>query len=236
MEIRVTSLQRVFSRLTVLLPMLNENEQRIGLELYRQLSYGKPVPPTQLAQSLGVPTRRLEPCLASSAFQSLVYYDDAGLIVGFGGLAVVPMKHRFTVGGIDLYTWCAWDALFLPELLECAATIASTCPQTEREIRIEIDSEGIRSLSPSGTTLSFVLSDTALTAQSTAETIDSFCRHVVFLASRDAGISWTARRQGTFLLTLEDGLRLARWNNRARFGLAHPRFRRAGRGSSRASV
>lgn len=236
MEIRLTSMQNVFSRLTALLPGLNENEQRIGLELYRQLSYGKPVPPIQLAQSLGVPTRRLEPSLANSAFQSLVYYDDAGLIVGFGGLAVVPMKHRFAVGGIALYTWCAWDALFLPELLECEAVIESTCPQTEREIRVEIEPEGIRSVSPWGTTLSFVLPDTPLTARSTAETIDSFCRHVVFLASRDAGISWTARRQGTFLLTLEDGLRLARWNNRARFGLAHPRFRDARRPFTQASI
>lgn len=51
------------------------------------------------------------------AIKSFVYPDGEGRVLGFGGLTVAPMHHRFEVGGRILWTWCAWDSLFIPGTL-----------------------------------------------------------------------------------------------------------------------
>ena len=43
-----------------------------------------------------------------------VYTDEAKRVIGFWGLAIPRMKHRFEVGGVTLHAWCAFDTLFLP--------------------------------------------------------------------------------------------------------------------------
>ena len=43
------------------------------------------------------------------------------------------MSHRFEVAGRTLYTWCAWDSLFLPQILGQEAEVESTCPLTAAE-------------------------------------------------------------------------------------------------------
>jgi alkylmercury lyase len=54
-----------------------------------------------------------------------VFRDEEGRVVGFMGLSVVAFgEHRIELGGRTLTAWCAWDALFLPELLGEAAGFA----------------------------------------------------------------------------------------------------------------
>jgi hypothetical protein len=57
-----------------------------------------------------------------------VFCDDAGRVVGFGGLAVVPMSHRFVVDGTS--------ALHLVRL-GCAVHPRGepTCPQAKATVR-----------------------------------------------------------------------------------------------------
>ena len=43
--------------------------------------------------------------------------DERGHVIGHGGLALDETVHRFDVDGRRLHAWCAWDTLFLPELL-----------------------------------------------------------------------------------------------------------------------
>jgi alkylmercury lyase len=45
-----------------------------------------------------------------------VQVDDDGAVVG-AALTLRPTPHRFRVRGHDLYTWCGFDALFLPIVL-----------------------------------------------------------------------------------------------------------------------
>src|SRR2546422_6561781 len=55
--------------------------------------------------------------VCSSDLKAFVYPDDEGRVLGFGGLAAAPMHHRLEVDGRTLWTWCAWDSLFIPEIL-----------------------------------------------------------------------------------------------------------------------
>lgn len=117
--------------------------------------------------------------------------------------------------GRELRAWCAWDALFLPELIGNPASVESPCPVTGDTITLEvIPGEGVIGLSPNTAVLSFVRREEPFDAH----TIMSFCHYVHFLRDLQAGSEWTPKHDGTFLLSVEDGFEIARLTNRARFG------------------
>ncbi|NIM50606.1 MAG: alkylmercury lyase [Gemmatimonadales bacterium] len=210
-------LDDVLARLSAADPELSESEQHLGLELYRLLARGAPVRREQLAQALAVPTREVV-TLLEGGLRSLVLYDDDKRIIGFGGLAVVPMAHRFTVRGRTMYNWCAWDGLFIPQLLGVTAELESSCPQTQATIQLTVTPAEVTSVEPRETVISLLLPDLSLADCTTEESIFRFCHYVFFLASPEAGTQWTSRHEGTFLLSLEDGFRLGRMHNAVRFG------------------
>ena len=49
------------------------------------------------------------------------------------------------------------------------------------------------------------------------DVIESFCHFVHFFSSRDAGETWTAEHDGTFLLSLEEAFELGRMVNARNF-------------------
>ena len=73
--------------------------------LLRLLADGQPVEPGDLAAAAGFSLDELQRRLAAVPDTE---YDDHGRIVG-QGLTLRPTRHRFTVAGRELYTWCALD-------------------------------------------------------------------------------------------------------------------------------
>ncbi len=120
------------------------------------------------------------------------------------------------VDGRRLYAWCAWDTLFLPELFGRAVTIESTCPTTERPIRLRVTRDGVEHVSPSTTVLSFLRQDQPFDAS----VIMSFCPFVHFFADEDAAREWTAQHDQTFIVSIDQGFEIGRLTNRAKFGQA----------------
>jgi alkylmercury lyase len=212
------SIDAIFDTLTAKLSDLNEAEQFVALALYRELLRGVPVSDNQIAQVQIRDVHDVSALLQAPGLDSMIYRDDNGLIVGFGGLAVVPMNHRFCVNGRTLYTWCAWDALFLVDVLDVRAEIESTCPQTGTAVHLTASRAGVERIEPNQAVLSFLLPDAPLFEQSTGQTITSFCHYIHFLASPQAAEQWTAKHEGTFALSVDDGFRLGQMNNDARFG------------------
>src|SRR5262245_1832909 len=101
-------------------PKLSEAEQRMSLALYRLLSYGEPVIPRQISETTGIARRIVRDAIARLPG---IKRNSDGAIVGHCGLSVLPTKHRFLVEGRELYAWCAWDTLFIPELLDATAQV-----------------------------------------------------------------------------------------------------------------
>jgi len=66
-------------------------------------------------------------------------------VTGFWGLSLHETTHCLEVSGKTLYGWCAWDTLFIPELLGSTARIISICPVTGKEIQLTVSSTGIES-------------------------------------------------------------------------------------------
>jgi alkylmercury lyase len=94
--------------------------RQVAVSLYRLLAEGRPVPVAPLASTLDLSEQTIRQALGPYA----AFYDDQGAVIGFGGLTVAEMPPRcFRVEGQVLYTWCAWDALFIPGILVKTAEV-----------------------------------------------------------------------------------------------------------------
>jgi alkylmercury lyase len=146
--------------------------------LLRELTEGEPVWPAALAAAAG---RDEHDVTAALAIWPNVRRDEQGRVEAFGGLSLRPTKHRFEVGGRRVYTWCAWDTLFLPALLDDHAQVQSTCPMTGTEMRLTVAPERVLATHPEDIRVSFP----APGLTSTEDIVESFCCHVHFLAGAD---------------------------------------------------
>ncbi|MGH2714941.1 MAG: alkylmercury lyase MerB [Thermoleophilaceae bacterium] len=176
--------------------------------LLRELARGKPISAAALAAS----TDRAEHDVTDTlARWPNVRRDDHGRVVAFGGLSLRPTEHRFEVGGRRLYTWCAWDTLFLPALLDEQAEVESTCPMTAADVRLTVEPRRVLTSQPEDIWVSFP--PPARTA--TANIIESFCCHVHFLAGQGVAARWVNACEGSLALDLDDAFELGRLATRA---------------------
>ena len=194
-------------------PNLSTIEQRVAVGLYRHLAEGEPASPDRVAQHLDLSTN-----LVREVFDSwpAVYFDDEKNVVGFWGLALQETPHRFKVNGRQLYTWCAWDSLFIPELLGKTAEVESTCPISGDTISLTVGPTGVENCSPDGAVISFLSPTTSFDMK----IIAGFCHYVLFFNSEESGNKWIADHKDTFLLTLDEAHEIGRVTNEATFGAA----------------
>ena len=191
---------------------LDAADQHAQLALFRLLAEGEPVEPAQLARELGLEhadvIERLERWHG--------VHTGGGRIVAFQGLSVVEAPHRLWVGGRALHAWCAWDTLFLPELIGRPAEIESTCPVTGDAITLRVGPEGPADISPPGAVLSFLLPGSRFGD----DTIASFCNLIHYFSSPEAAEEWTEERPGTFVISIEQGFEIGRRTNAAQLAEA----------------
>jgi alkylmercury lyase len=144
-----------------------------------------------------------------------VFRDAEQRVVGFMGLTVIEMgQHRIHLDGRALSAWCAWDTLFLPELLGETVSVTSRSPASDAAISLTVTPSGPTDLQPPDTVVSFLLPETDFDA----DVIQRFCHFVNFFASPDDSERWTHEHPGTFLLSVDDAYRLGQLTNHAVFG------------------
>jgi alkylmercury lyase len=200
------------------LPSFSLEEQRAALALYRELAKGEPVDAAGLARALDTSIAEARALLQRQSIKSLTYTDDRGRILGFGGLATAPMHHRFEIDGRKLSTWCAWDSLFIPEILGRPARVTSPDPQSGETVRLTVTPNRIEWVEPSEIVISFVQPDPGIFGTSAANVMAKFCHFIFFFASRRSDEHWTAQNSGTFLYSLDEAFALAKRMNANKFG------------------
>jgi alkylmercury lyase len=229
MSARVTRIgTAALESVAALRPTSLDSERAFALALYRLLARGAPVRREQLAAALNRPASEVWETLKT--WPSFIQWDDEQRVVGFGGLTLDPTQHRLVVNGVPLYGWCAWDTLFIPEILGADADVESSCPETGTAISLTVSLRGIDRAEPGGVVLSFP-EDPNLEAM-IEDVRAAFCRQVHFLSSRRAAAAWTERNEGTTLLTLEEAFALGVRKNQLQFGDLLP-VHRSTRGSYR---
>src|SRR3546814_16402103 len=107
------------------------------------------------------------------------------------GLTVSRTAHQMTVNGRRLWTWCAYDTLFLPTLLGETGEIETRDPETERVIRLTVSPTGIEAAEPAGAMASIVAPQ--LWDHTSADLLRaSACHLMYFVASRASAQGWKA--------------------------------------------
>ena len=198
--------------LSELMDSLEGDERNLALTIYRLLAEGRPVRPERIAERAGLDRAAVDEALEEWPG---VFRDEQGRVVGFWGLAQPEMPHRFEVNGARLHAWCAWDTLFLPALIGKTARVSSQCPVTGETISLTVAPDGVEALSPEGAVVSMLVPADGFDA----DVIQSFCHHVHFFASREAGEQWIDGREGAFLLTVPEAFQLGELWNRRRLGV-----------------
>ncbi len=140
-------------------------------------------------------------------------HDPSGELVGVAGLSRARTPHELKFGRRTLYAWCAFDCMFLPELLGATLVVRSTCPASGEEIALRVSAWAVEHVTPKATMISFVTPDAAAVAQDFRR---AFCRKVRFFTSeRAAGASHS---EGAALLTPRLAHRLGAIRNHTVFG------------------
>jgi alkylmercury lyase len=210
--IHVSTRKNLADKIVSAMPKLESAERRIAVGLYRLLAEGGPVSPGRLAETLNLSESIVGDTLSKWPG---VYYDDTGAVVGFWGLALAAISpHRFRVDGRTMYTWCAWDSMFIPGILGKIARVESTDPLTKEKISLVVEPEGVKKLEPADTVVSFLAPNGVFDA----DVIQSFCHFVHFFGSRESGERWISEHKGTLLLSIAEAYELGRVTNARNFG------------------
>lgn len=189
---------------------MNREEQLLARTIYQQLAQGKPLPLKSLAGTLN---QAVEVIKQKFTQWGSVFYNNSGEIIGFLGMTVDETQHRMQINSKTSYAWCAWDTLFIPELVGATAQVTSSCATTNKSITLTVTPQGVRS-APADIWLSFLLPDEKAVQENVTT---SFCCHVRFFNSKAAGKTWTAQNEGTFLLTLDDAFKVGKKVNATRY-------------------
>ncbi len=192
-------------------PEFNKEERRLSLALYRLLSLGKPVTMEALQQATALPANAITQTLQTWPG---VFFDNDDRVVAFWGLTLEKTRHRMIIDGHTLYTWCAWDTLFIPPLLQSSARVTSSCPVTGNEIELTVSPAGATAIGNDAVYVSFLTPDID---QLKKDVITCFCHFVYFFDNPKVAEQWIAEHAGTFLLSLNDAFLVGKQVNDTRY-------------------
>jgi alkylmercury lyase len=207
---RTVSVEEIAREVVACFPQLDVHAQRLSLTLYRLLARGEPVSRASIAQEANIP---LDHVAATLAGWPGIYHGDDGRIVGYWGLALGQMPHVLQFDGRTLYAWCAWDTLFLPELLGRPARVTSTDPVSEVILELEVTPDGTQVRGAHDVWMSYLIP----TAAMGKTIVSSFCHYIHFFESEWSGREFVSKQNGTFLLNLHDAVHLARLKNLSQY-------------------
>lgn len=157
---------------------------------------GQPLAPIHLATRLRMSQESLTAHLAGVPDTE---FDAQGNIVGWG-ITLLPTQHQFLLKEHPLFTWCAFDTVLFPSLLQVEAQVQSVCEATDQPITfVATRSAGIADLLPATSVLSLILP---------TERCDcvrgTFCEQSLFFQSEEAASSWMALHPDAVLLSVEE--------------------------------
>ena len=174
---------------------------RLLIAMLREVAKGSPVTAEQIGQI--APETGLSPDEAE-AFLS-PERDADGNVVGLMGLTQNrAFAISFTVGGVELRTWCALDSLFLPLLLNRPATVSALSALRREPVRFTVGPDGVEAQEPAAAVVSLVIP--SVTARQGIRRVEDiwkkFCHQIRFFVSSDEAEEWAWDKQDLELAQL----------------------------------
>lgn len=171
------------------------------------LAEGRPVTSEALVGATGWSAEQVAAYLENARATGVEVED--GAIVGLA-LTLRPTGHRFRVRGNDLYTWCGFDALFLPIMLGEPAEVVSTCPVTGAEIALRVEPDGTVSAATPETVVVGIVGEEVIACGEAAGPGSAICTQMPLFASRPAGERWLPDHPGVAIVDLAEARQIAR--------------------------
>jgi alkylmercury lyase len=202
------------------------------LQAARLLSTGNPIDPADVAMRIGLPPDRLKSVLANLRTTSQLEYAQDGHLIAVAGLTLRPSSHVLRTPAITLYTWCAVDALFFPDLLGQSVQVTSPCPISGQMIHVKIDQDKQSILAtPESACVSIVVPDLRRTTEQNEAGLNTFesdacvsdgcdadelfgasgtfCSRVSFFNSPKEAEEWTEGMSDIIILPVSEAYKLA---------------------------
>ena len=156
---------------------------------------GQPLAPVHLARSLQMSQENLAAHLARVPDTE---FDIQGNIVGWG-ITLLPTQHQFRLKARPLFTWCAFDTVLFPPLLQIEAHVQSVCEASGQPITFVATPEGIENLLPETSVLSLIEPSARCDCVR-----GTFCQQSLFFQSEEVASPWLALHPEAVLLSVEE--------------------------------
>jgi alkylmercury lyase len=157
---------------------------------------GQPLAPIHLVRRLQMSPEHLAAHLAHVPDTE---FNREGKIIGWG-MTLVPTQHQFQVKDHALFTWCAFDTVLFPSLLQTEARVQSACSASGHPITFVAMPEGVvRELTPPSAILSLIIP----TERSDCVRA-TFCAQSLFFESGQAASSFLSTHPDALILSIEE--------------------------------
>ncbi len=134
------------------------DNSKVLSRIWKEVAKGKPVTQSQVDKiiaELGVPKGK-----ANEFLKKMAERDEKGNIVGILGLTQgTQWAHHFKVNGAELRTWCAWDTLFMAQVLGQTAQVVSESPVSQKQVTLTVGPNKVEKYEPKTTVVSIVTLD-----------------------------------------------------------------------------
>lgn len=187
---------------------LGHDPARLLVHILRLLAHGHPVTRDHALDT--VAEVGIDPAHANALLDAWTETNDTGDIVGLG-LTYNPTSHQMTIDGMRMWAWCAMDTLIFTHVLNKPVTIESTAPGSGQIVRLTASPAGITTVSPADTVVTLRAPGRDQIDTSTKTAIwGTFCHHSFFFPHRTHAEQWAAARDDIAILSLDEGLAVAR--------------------------
>lgn len=207
-----TNIKSIFEKLKGCLPERDLFIQKFSIATYKALSKGSVVTLKELEKTLDISKETIAKNI--NKYPGIQKNEDDD-IKGFWGLAVnYKSPHQIAFNGVELNTWCAWDALFIPELVGDTAEVELTCPLSGSLIKLTVGPKKISNISNNKAVISFIVP-----SELGENTIQNFCCYVHAFKNEETFNIWkNDGHQDCFHLSLQEAFEIGQLKNQYQFG------------------
>lgn len=99
---------------------------------------GDRIGPDEIARRAGITAEAADADLRMLVDAGEANRDEEGRVVAIAGLSLVPAAHGLLLDGVELHTWCAYDAIGIPAALGVDARAQTRCRWCGRPVEVEL--------------------------------------------------------------------------------------------------
>lgn len=208
----MNSLQSTVEQLQKLLPNLKKEERQISKLLYQKLALGRSVSIKTIANELNKPIQDIQDHLKQMSY---IEFNAASKISAYRGVTLNQTQHYVFHNNSKIYTWCAFDTLFLADLLAKPVSISSNCPTCFKAIDFKVTDHDLTSFKDTDIVMSFIIPSKVDICEDLQNT---FCSKVYFFCNEQCGSEWVDLSPAIRFFNFADSLIIAQERNHELLG------------------